>query len=112
MTDPHGYIGSATVTVTQEDDQIPERKTVQITIEFGEEPMGSTNMVAYMWNTDRKAAFIKIIDAFEVAAALLEPVVQAADPEPLEPDSELPADPEPVAPDLAGDAADPEPRII
>ena len=50
--------------------------------------MGPTNMVAYMWNTDRKAAFIKIIDALEVvAAALLEPVVQAADPEPLEPDS-------------------------
>ena len=109
VTDPHGYIGSATVTVTQEDDQIPEKRTVRITIEFGEEPMGPTNMVAYMWNTDRKAAFIKIIDAFEVVAALLEPVVQAADPEPLEPDSVLPADPEPVAPDLAGDAADPEP---
>ena len=109
VTDPHGYIGSATVTVTQEDDSVPERKTVRITVEFGEEPMGSTNMVAYMWNTDRKATFIKIIDAIGVAAALLEPVVQAADPEPLEPDSELPADPEPVVPDLAGDAADPEP---
>ena len=109
VTDPHGYIDNAAITVTQEDDSVPERKTVRITVEFGEEPMGPTNMVAYMWNTDRKATFIKIIDAFEVAAALLEPVVQAADPEPLEPDSELPADPEPVAPDLAGDAADPEP---
>ena len=109
VTDPHGYIGSATVTVTHEDDQIPEKRTVRITIEFGEEPMGPTNMVAYMWNTDRKAVFIKIIDAFEVVAALLEPVVQAADPEPLEPDSVLPADPEPVAPDFADDAADPEP---
>ena len=108
VTDPHGYIGSATVTVTQEDDQIPEKKTVRITVEFAE-PMGPTNMVAYMWNTDRKATFIKIIDAFEVAAALLEPVMQAADPEPVEPDSELPADPEPVAPDLAGDVVDPEP---
>ena len=108
VTDPHGYIGSATVTVTQEDDQIPEKKTVWITVEFAE-PMGPTNMVAYMWNTDRKAVFIKIIDAFEVVAALLEPVVQAADPEPLEPDSVLPADPEPVAPDFADDAADPEP---
>ena len=105
VTDPHGYIGSATVTVTQEDDHIPEKKTVSITIYF-DEPMGSTNMVAYMWNTDRKAAFIKIIDALEVAAALLEPVMQAADPEPLEPDSELPADPEPVTPDFADDAAD------
>ena len=109
VTDPHGYIGSATITVTQEDDSVPERKTVRIIVEFGEEPMGPTNMVAYMWNTDRKAAFIKIIDAFGVAAALLEPVVQAADPEPLEPDSVLPADPEPVVPDLAGDVVDPEP---
>ena len=111
VTDPHGYIGSATVTVTQEDDSVPERKTVRITVEFGEEPMGSTNMVAYMWNTDRKALFIKIIDAIEVVAAPLEPVMQAADPEPLEPDSELPADPEPVVPDLAGDAAYPEPVL-
>ena len=109
VTDPHGYIGSATVTVTQEDDQAPEKKTVRIVLEFGEEPMGPTNMVAYMWNTDRKAMLIKIIDAFEVVAALLEPVVQAADPEPLEPDSVLPADPEPVALDFADDAADPEP---
>ena len=110
VTDPHGYIGSATVTVTQEDDQIPEKKTVRITVEFAE-PMGSTNMVAYMWNTDRKAAFIKIIDALEVVAAPLEPVMQAADPEPLEPNSVLRADPEPVAPDFADDAADPEPQI-
>ena len=62
-----------------------------------------------MWNTDRKATFLKIIGAFEVAAALLEPVVQAADPELFEPDSELPADLEPVAPDFAGDVVDPEP---
>ena len=61
---------------------MPERKTVRITVEFGEEPMGSTNMVAYMWNTDRKALFVKIIDAIEVVAAPLEPVMQAADPEP------------------------------
>ena len=96
VTDPHGYIGSATVTVTQEDDSVPEKKTVRITVEFGEEPMGPTSMVAYMWNTDRKSTFLKIIDALEVAAAPQEPVVQAADPEPLEPDSVLPADPEPV----------------
>ena len=46
VTDPHGYIGSVTVTVTQEDDQAPEKKTVRIVLEFGEEPMGPTNMVA------------------------------------------------------------------
>ena len=108
VTDPHGYIADATITVTQEDDSIPEKKTVSITIYF-EEPMGPTNAVAYMWNTDRKAVFVKIIDALEVTAALLEPVVQAADPEPLEPDSVLPADPEPVSPDFADGAADPEP---
>ena len=109
VTDPHGYIGSATITVTQKDgDLIPEKKTVRIIVEFAE-PMGPANMVAYTWNTDRKAVFVKIIDAFEVVAALLEPVVQAADPEPLEPDSVLPADPEPVSPDFADDAADPEP---
>ena len=108
ITDPHGYIGSATVTVTQEDDQIPEKRTVRITIEF-EEPMGPTNMVAYMWNTDREALFVKIIDALEVVAASPESAMQAADPEPLEPDSVLPADPEPVTPDFADDAADPEP---
>ena len=110
VTDPHGYIGSATVTVTQEDDSVPERKTVRITVEFGEEPMGSTNMVAYMWNTDRKATFIKIIDAFEVVAVLPESAMQAADPEPLEPDSELPADPEPVVPGSEM-PADPEPIL-
>ena len=34
--------------------------------------------------------------------------MQEADPEPVEPDAELPADPEPVAPDLADDAANSE----
>ena len=111
VTDPHGYIGSATVTVTQEDDQIPEKKTVRITVEFAE-PMGPTNMVAYMWNTDRKAAFIKIIDAFEVVAVLPEPVVQAADPEPVEPDSELPADPEPASADTTGSGDYDEAQVL
>ena len=59
-------------------------------------------MVAYMWNTDRKAMFIKIIDAIEVAAPPQESVIQAADPEPVVPDSELPADPEPVYSDMHG----------
>ncbi len=105
VTDPHGYIADATITVTQEDDSVPERKTVRITIEFGDEPMGSTNMVAYMWNTDRKATFVRMIDALEVVMALpllppQEPVMQAADPEPVEPDSVLPTDPEPAFYDI------------
>ena len=104
VTDPHGYIADATITVTQEDDSMPEKKTVSITLYF-DEPMGPTNMVAYMWNTDRKATFIKIIDAFEVTAVLPESVIQTVDPEPLEPNSELPADPEPSS-ELP---ADPEP---
>ena len=110
VTDPHGYIGdNSTITVTQEDDQVPEKKMVRITVEF-EELIGPTNMVAYMWNTDRKATFIKIIDAFEVAASavLQEPVMQKADPEPVLPDSEMPADPEPVVP-YSELPADPEP---
>ena len=51
-----------------------------------------------MWKTGRKAAFIKVIDALDVVArpAPQEPVMQEADPEPVEPDSELPADPEPA----------------
>ena len=103
VTDPHGYIVDATITVTQEDDSMPEKKTVSITLYF-DEPMGPTNMVAYMWNTDRKAAFIKIVDALEVVTSP-ESVVQTTDPEPAIPDSELPADPEPSS-ELP---ADPEP---
>ena len=64
-------------------------------------------MIAYMWNTGRKAVFIKIIDVLEVVASP-ESAMQATDPELLEPDSVLPADPEPVIPDLADDAAYPE----
>ena len=103
VTDPHGYIVDATITVTQEDDSMPEKKTVSITLYF-DESMGPTNMVAYMWNTDRKAAFIKIVDALEVVTSP-ESVVQTIDPEPAIPDSELPADPEPSS-ELP---ADPEP---
>ena len=101
VTDPHGYVDTATITVTQEDDQVPEKKTVSITIHF-DEPMGPTNMVVYMWNTDRKATFVRMIDALEVVALSpppQEPVMQAADPEPVEPDSDLPADPEPIPAD-------------
>ena len=60
-----------------------------------------TNMVAHMWNIDRKAVFVKIIDVLDgVAAPPQEPVMQEADPEPLELDSELPADPEPISYDI------------
>ena len=68
VTDSHGYIADATITVTQEDNSMPEKKTVTITIEF-DEPMGLTNMVAYMWNTDRKSTIINLIDAIDVTAA-------------------------------------------
>ena len=37
-----------------------------------------TNMVAYMWNTDRKATFIKIIDALEVVVAPPESAMQVS----------------------------------
>ena len=69
VTDPHEYIADATITVTEEDNSMPEKKTVRITIEFGEEPMGLTNMVAYMWNTDRKSTIVNLIDAIDVTAA-------------------------------------------
>ena len=48
-------------------------------------------MAAYMWNTDRKATFIKIIDVFEVTASP-EPEMQAADPEPVSSDTLWPDD--------------------
>ena len=105
--DPHNFISDASITITDDTEQ-PDKKIIDIIIEFDGD-MGLTNMVLYMWNEDRRSQLIRILDAFEVVAALLEPVVQAADPEPLEPDSVLPADPEPVALDFADDAADPEP---
>ena len=67
VTDPNEYIADATITVTQDDSSMPEKKTVTITIEF-DEPMGLTNMVAYMWNTDRKSTIINLIDAIDVTA--------------------------------------------
>ena len=65
-----------------------------------------TNMVAYMWNTDRRAMFVRVIDVPEVAAppSPQKPVMQATDPEPVLPDSELSADLEPVPADMAGPA--------
>ena len=94
VTNPHGYIADATITVMQEDDRAPEKKTVRITIEFGDEPMGPTNMVAYMWNTDRKAVFVRVIDALDVVALPppQEPEMQEADPEPVPADTMGPGD--------------------
>ena len=59
-------------------------------------------MVACLWNTGRKAVFIRMIDVLEMAPPPQEPVMQAADSEPVEPDSELPADPESVSADTMG----------
>ena len=67
VADPNDYIADATITVTQDDSSMPEKKTVTITIEF-DEPMGLTNMVAYMWNTDRGSTILNLIDAIDVTA--------------------------------------------
>ena len=96
VVDPHGYVSNATVTVTQQDDKIPEKKTVTVRIEFVD-ATGPTNMVAYLWDTDGKATRIKMIDALDVMPAPV--VLQAADPETTPPDPELQADPETTPPD-------------
>ena len=57
-------------------------------------------MVAYMWNTDRKAMIIRMVDALEAVVALQEPVMQVASPESAIPYSDLPADPEPMPADM------------
>ena len=101
ITDPNGYIAHALITI-HTDPERSDKKYVTITIEFGD-PMGPTNMVAYLWNTDRKSAMIRIVNALDVeteAAVTPEPGVLAADPEPTIPDSELHADPEPTLPEI------------
>ena len=101
ITDPHWYIADAFITV-RADSERPEKKYVTITIEF-RNPMGPTNMVAYLWDTDRRSTILRMIDALDVVETLPppppEPDVLPADPEPTVPDSELPADPEPTVPD-------------
>ena len=110
ITDPHWYIADAFITV-RADSERPEKKYVTITIEF-RNPMGPTNMVAYLWDTDRRSTILRMIDALDVVETLPppppEPDVLPADPEPTVPDSELPADPEPTVPDSEL-PADPEP---
>ena len=67
MYNLQGHIADASIVITVEDAQQPNKKTVSITVEF-EDAIGLTNMVAYMWDENRKPAFIRIIDAIEVVA--------------------------------------------
>ena len=97
LSDPHGYISNATVTISQ-DKQQPEKKIVTVTIQF-DEPMGQTNMVAYLWDTEAKSTRIGMIGALDVMPA---PVT--VDPEPGAEQNAV--DPEPAA---MLDAVDPEP---
>ena len=68
MYNLQGHIADASIVITVEDAQQPNKKTVSITVEF-EDAIGLTNMVAYMWDENRKPAFIRIIDAIEVVAS-------------------------------------------
>ena len=93
VTDPHGYISDATITVHDAfEGQRSQKKTVNITLEFAA-PMGPTNMVVYTWDTDRRPTIVRMVDVLDVTAAAAE--AKAADPKPITPDSELPADPKP-----------------
>ena len=48
-----------------------------------------TDMVAYMWNTDRNTVFVRVIDILDVTAAPpQEPVMKAVDPEPVTSDGQ------------------------
>ena len=76
VADPHGYASNATITVTQDREE-PEKKTVTVTIRFGE-PMGNTNMVAYLWDTDAGAVQLRIFDALDVVP---EAALATVDPE-------------------------------
>ena len=107
VVDPHGYVADAAITI-QADPGHPEKRHVTVTVEFGV-PMGPTNMVAYLWDTDRRSTVLQMVDTLDVtAAAVPEPGVLPADPEPTVPKSELPADPEPTVP-KSELPADPEP---
>lgn len=87
MHDPQGHMADASISIV-EDVQQPNKKTVSITVEF-EEAIGLTNMVAYMWDENRKPAFIRIIDAIEVVVVVVVPIpdVPAASPETTADDS-------------------------
>ena len=85
MHDPQGHMADASISIV-EDVQQPNKKTVSITVEF-EEAIGLTNMVAYMWDENRKPAFIRIIDAIEVVVVVPIPDAPAASPETTADDS-------------------------
>ena len=86
MHDPQGHMADASISIV-EDVQQPNKKTVSITVEF-EEAIGLTNMVAYMWDENRKPAFIRIIDAIEVVVVVVPiPDAPAASPETAADDS-------------------------
>ena len=53
-----------------------------------------------MWNTNRKAMIIRMVDALEAVVALQEPVMQVASPESAIPYSDLPTDLEPMPADM------------
>ena len=103
IVDPHGFISDASITITE--DLVQSRKKIINTLVEFEGNMGLTNMAVYIWNEDRRYTSIRVFDALDITSG----TETLPDPEPLEPDSILPAGPEPVAPDLAGNAADPEP---
>ena len=87
MYDLQGHIADASIVVTVEDAQQPNKKTVSATVEF-EDAIGLTNMVAYMWDENRKPAFIRIIDAIEVVVAPI-PDAPVVNPETTVDDSVL-----------------------
>ena len=66
ITDPHGFISDASITITEDREQ-SKKKIVDMAIEFDGE-MGLTNMVLYMWNEDRRLTFIRVLDAIDVTA--------------------------------------------
>ena len=113
VIDPQGYMNdnNTIITVTQHGEQIHKKNTVKITIEFDGE-MGLTNMIAYMWNTDRQTLFVNLINGINVVMAepLLDSEILSTNQEPKIHESELPADPEPKIHESEL-RADPEPTI-
>ena len=97
VTDPHGYVSNATITVSQDKEE-QEKKTVTVTIQF-DEPMGQTNMVAYLWDTEARSTLIRMLDALDVMPVTVDPEPGVVDPEPA---AALDAvDPEPASQDSA-----------
>ena len=102
IVDPHGFISDASITITEDLEQ-SRKKIINTLVEF-EGNMGLTNMAVYIWNEDRRYTSIRMFNALDITSG----TETLPDPEPLEPDSGLPAVPEPVAPGFEDDAVDPE----